>query len=285
MRQLIITKQITDRNNNTLSRYFQDINKYDLLSAEEEVKLTIRIKKEDDQAAFEKLITSNLRFVVSVAKQYQNRGLNLTDLINEGNVGLVKAAHKYDETRGFKFISYAVWWIRQSIIQALAEQTRTVRLPLNKIASIHKISRVVPFIEQELEREPTEEEIAQYLDITTDEVTSSNSVGKFQLSFDAPISNPSGDETTLYDIFFTNETPQPDEELLNESLKDDINRALIKLSRRETEIITMAFGLNNSRIHTLYEISDKLGLTTERIRQIRQHIINKLKTTIRTEEI
>ena len=279
MRQLIITKQITNRNDDSLSRYFQDINKFELLSAEEEVKLTIRIKEDNDSAAFEKLITSNLRFVVSVAKQYQNRGLNLSDLINEGNVGLVKAAHRYDDTRGFKFISYAVWWIRQSIIQALAEQTRTVRLPLNKI------SRVIPYMEQELEREPTDEEIAQYLNITTDEVTLTNSVGRFQLSFDAPLNNPSGDETTLYDIFFTDDTPLPDEKLIHESLKEEINRALIKLSHREMKIITMAFGLNNNRIHTLYEISDKMGLTTERIRQIRQHVISKLKTSMRSQEI
>ncbi|MBN2521008.1 MAG: RNA polymerase sigma factor RpoD/SigA [Bacteroidales bacterium] len=276
MRQLIITKQITNRTDEAVNRYFQEISKYDLIPVEEEVELTIRIKNGDIQA-LEKLVTANLRFVVSVAKQYQNRGLSLPDLINEGNVGLVKAAQKFDEKRGFKFISYAVWWIRQAIIQAISEQSRIVRLPLNKVASINKIAKAFPVLEQKFQREPTDNEIADVLDIREEEVNTSNRIKKNQLSFDAPISNNEVDGFNLYDIINENNLPSPDANLLKESLKYEIDNALDKLTKREAAIIKMSFGLNNTHPLSLNEISQKQGITSERVRQIRRKGINKLK--------
>ncbi len=276
MRQLIITKQITNRSDESINRYFLEISKYDLIPAEEEVELTIKIK-EGDLQALEKLVTANLRFVVSVAKQYQNRGISLPDLINEGNVGLVKAAHKFDEKRGFKFISYAVWWIRQSIIQAISEQSRIVRLPLNKIVSINKVAKVFPLLEQKFQREPTDEEIASTLDINEEEIATTNRIKKHQLSLDAPLLTHDETGLNLYDVTEINNMPSPDSKLLQESIKYEINDALHKLTRREADIIEMSFGLNNIPLHTLIEMSHKIGISTERVRQIKQSGITKLK--------
>jgi RNA polymerase primary sigma factor len=276
MRQLIITKQITNRSDESINRYFLEISKYDLIPAEEEVELTIKIK-EGDLQALEKLVTANLRFVVSVAKQYQNRGISLPDLINEGNVGLVKAAHKFDEKRGFKFISYAVWWIRQSIIQAISEQSRIVRLPLNKIVSINKVAKVFPLLEQKFQREPTDEEIASTLDINEEEIATTNRIKKHQLSLDAPLLTHDETGLNLYDVAEINNMPSPDSKLLQESIKYEINDALHKLTRREADIIEMSFGLNNTPLHTLIEMSNKIGISTERVRQIKQSGITKLK--------
>ncbi len=281
MKQLIITKQITNRSEESINRYFLEIGKYDLIGAEEEVELTIRIR-DGDTLALEKLVTANLRFVVSVAKQYQNRGISLPDLINEGNVGLVKAAQKFDETRGFKFISYAVWWIRQAIIQAISEQSRIVRLPLNKVASINKIARVFPLLEQKFQREPTDDEIADVLDVKREEVYTTNSIKKHQLSFDAPLVNSEDNGHNLYDVANINNLPSPDASLLKDSLKYEINNALDKLTKREAEIIEMSFGLNNTPPQSLLEISQKQGISTERVRQIRQSSINKLKRNLRS---
>jgi RNA polymerase primary sigma factor len=284
MRQLVITKQITNRQDDSINRYFHDINKYSLLSAEEEVELTVRIRQ-GDVLALERLVTSNLRFVVSVAKQYQNKGISFPDLINEGNLGLVTAAHKYDETRGFKFISYAVWWIRQGIIQAISQQSRIVRLPLNKIASINKISKVLPQLEQEFQREPTDAEIAQLIDVSEEEVSTTNRIKKYQLSFDAPLSTSGDDDMNLYDVIHANNIPQPDTNLIHESLRQEINMALTKLTERESNIIQMTYGLNNTPPLSLFEISHELGISTERVRQIRQHGIVKLRRNLRKESL
>ncbi|MBN2273561.1 MAG: RNA polymerase sigma factor RpoD/SigA [Bacteroidales bacterium] len=279
MRQLKILKQITNRENDSISRYFREISKYELISAEEEVELTTRIR-DGDMQAMEKLVTANLRFVVSVAKQYQYKGLSLQDLINEGNVGLVKAAYRFDLTRGFKFISYAVWWIRQSIIQAIAEQTRIVRLPLNKVASINKIAKAIPKLEQEFQREPTDDEIAQLAQITEQEVFNTRKIRRTQLSFDAPLSSDGEDDFNLYDVVGSTSIPQPDESLLVASLRQEIDNALFKLTEREAYIIKMFYGLNSEPSHSLSEISHNLGITTERVRQLRQIGIDKLKRAI-----
>ncbi|HSM49046.1 MAG TPA: RNA polymerase sigma factor RpoD/SigA, partial [Draconibacterium sp.] len=232
MRQLKITQQITQRNDQSTVRYFQDINKYSLISAEEEVSLSVRIRG-GDTVALEKLVVANLRFVVSVAKQYQNQGLSFPDLINQGNLGLVKAATKFDETRGFKFISYAVWWIRQSIMEAISEHTRIVRLPLNRISSINKISKAIPFLEQKLEREPTNSEIAEYMEISLEEVETANSIKKKQISFDMPLVNDGESDFSLYDIVQNEDFPTPDNHLIDESLRTNIQRAIGKLTDRE----------------------------------------------------
>ncbi|MBN1415859.1 MAG: RNA polymerase sigma factor RpoD/SigA [Bacteroidales bacterium] len=279
MKQLKIYKQITNREDSSISRYFREISKYKLISAEEEVELTQRIR-DGDMQALEKLVTSNLRFVVSVAKQYQYKGLSLSDLINEGNVGLVKAAYRFDLTRGFKFISYAVWWIRQSIIQAIAEQTRIVRLPLNKVASINKIAKAMPRLEQEFQREPTEDEIAQMTHISEKEVIHTREMRKTQLSFDAPLSLVGEDDNNLYDVIVSNGFPSPDNALNLASLRQEINRALIGLTKREAAIIKMSFGLNSEPSLSLSEISLQLGITSERVRQLRQIGIKKLKRTM-----
>ncbi|MCK5028424.1 MAG: RNA polymerase sigma factor RpoD/SigA [Bacteroidales bacterium] len=281
MRQLKITKQITQRAEGSINRYFQEISKYPVISAEEEVDLTIRIKS-GDKIALDKLVVSNLRFVISVAKQYQNQGLSFSDLINEGNVGLVKAAKKFDETRGFKFISYAVWWIRQSIIQAISDQTRIVRLPLNRISSINKITRAIPFLEQEFEREPTNDEIAGYLDLTDEEVKQANDIRKRQISFDSPLSGDSESDFNLYDIVQTGNIPSPDNKAMMESLVTNIKRALSKLTKREAEILTMSFGLFNTPIYSLHDIALEYDMSSERIRQIKSRGLLKLKMLLKS---
>lgn len=282
MRQLKITKQVTNRETASLEKYLHDISKVELITAEEEVELARQIKNGDIDA-LDKLTKANLRFVVSVAKQYQNQGLNLPDLINEGNLGLMKAAHRFDETRGFKFISYAVWWIRQSILQALAEQSRIVRLPLNKIATINKIIKAFPQLEQEFQREPKIEEIAKLLDITEDEVIESLRNSPRHLSMDASL-NPD-DDHNLYDVLKSENTPTPDKELLHESLRLEINRLISILPQREADIIDLYFGLNSKHPHTLEEIGEELDLTRERVRQIKEKAIRRLKHTSKCKRL
>jgi RNA polymerase primary sigma factor len=276
MRQLKITKQITNRSEDSINRYFQEINKYPMITAEEEAELAGLIRS-GDADALNKLVVANLRFVVSVAKHFQNQGLPFSDLINEGNVGLVKAATKFDETRGFKFISYAVWWIRQSIIQAVSEQTRIVRLPLNRLSSINKISRAIPYLEQEFEREPTEEEIAAYLEMAHEEVKTANDIKKRHVSFDMPLSPDGDNDFSLYDILPTGNIPAPDSLIMLESLNTNIYRALNKLSVREAEILTMSFGLCSTPVYSLHEIALRFEMSSERIRQIKTRGISKLR--------
>ncbi|MFA6401463.1 MAG: RNA polymerase sigma factor RpoD/SigA [Salinivirgaceae bacterium] len=276
MRQLKITKQITNRSEDSINRYFQEINKYPMITAEEEAELAERIRG-GDTTALNKLVVANLRFVVSVAKHFQNQGLPFSDLINEGNCGLVKAASKFDETRGFKFISYAVWWIRQSIIQALSEQTRIVRLPLNRLSSINKITRAIPYLEQEYEREPTDDEIAAYLELGNEEVKIANDIKKRHVSFDMPLSSDSDNEFNLYDVIQTGNIPAPDNHSLNESLSTNVFRALGKLSLREAEILTMSFGLCSTPMYSLHDIAIKYDMSSERIRQIKSRSLLKLK--------
>lgn len=280
MRQLKITKQITQRAEESISRYFHEISKYSIISAEEEVDLSVRIRN-GDKVALEKLVVANLRFVISVAKQYQNQGLSFSDLINEGNLGLVKAASKFDETRGFKFISYAVWWIRQSIIQAISDQTRIVRLPLNRISSINKITRAIPFLENEFEREPTTEEIADYLELTGDEVKQANDIRKRQISFDMPLSKDGDNDFSLYDVVQTGNIPSPDNGSMTESLVTNIKRALNKLTKRESMILTMSFGLFNTPVYSLHDIAEEYDMSTERIRQIKSRGLSKLKMLLK----
>ena len=280
MRQLKITKQITQRSEESINRYFQEIGKYPIISADEEVELTIRIRQ-GDAVALEKLVVANLRFVVSVAKQYQNQGLSFSDLINEGNVGLVKAAKRFDETRGFKFISYAVWWIRQAIIQAISEQTRIVRLPLNRLSSINKITRAIPFLEQEFEREPNIGEIARYLELTDDEVEQANNIKKRQISFDMPLANNEDSDYSLYDVVQTGNVPAPDNSTMEESLITNIKRALSKLSEREASILTKSFGLFNTTIYSLHDIAKEYDMTSERVRQIKARGLMKLKSLLK----
>ncbi|KAF0238570.1 MAG: RNA polymerase primary sigma [Prolixibacteraceae bacterium] len=280
MRQLKITQQITQRNDQSTVRYFQDINKYSLITAEEEVSLSVRIRN-GDTVALEKLVVANLRFVVSVAKQYQNQGLSFPDLINQGNLGLVKAATKFDETRGFKFISYAVWWIRQSIMEAISEHTRIVRLPLNRISSINKISKAIPFLEQHLEREPTNSEIAEYMEISLEEVETANSIKKKQISFDMPLMNDGDSDFSLYDIVQNEDFPTPDNHLIDESLRTNIQRAIGKLTEREAGVLTMFYGLNNSQVLSLLDIAVIFGTSTERIRQIKNSALVKLRNLLK----
>lgn len=275
MRQLKITKQVTNRESKSLDKYLQDIGKISLITAEEEVELAQRIRK-GDQAALDKLTTANLRFVVSVAKQYQNQGLSLPDLINEGNAGLVKAAKRFDETRGFKFISYAVWWIRQAILQALAEQSRIVRLPLNKIGSINKINKTFSFLEQQHQRAPSAEEIANELDMTITEVKQSMKNSGRHLSMDAPLKE--GETSNLYDLK-SGESPNPDNNLMSESLRIEINRALDTLSYRESNVLKLYYGLDNEKQMSLVEIGETFDLTRERVRQIREKGIRRLRHT------
>ena len=280
MRQLKITKQVTNRETKSLNSYLQDVSKIDLITAEEEVELAQRIR-EGDQAALNKLSRANLRFVISVAKQYQNQGLSLPDLINEGNVGLVKAAKRFDETRGFKFISYAVWWIRQSILQALAEQSRIVRLPLNKIGSINKINKTYAFLEQSNERPPSAEEIAKELDMTINDVKESMKNSGRHVSMDAPLVE--GEDSNLYDVLRSGESPNPDRELLHESLRTEIERALETLTPREADVIRWYFGLGDQHPMTLEEIGETFDLTRERVRQIKEKAIRRLKHTSRSK--
>ncbi|MDA8893560.1 sigma-70 family RNA polymerase sigma factor [Flavobacteriaceae bacterium] len=280
MRQLKITKQVTNRETASLDKYLQEIGKVDLITADEEVELAQRIKA-GDQTALEKLTKANLRFVVSVAKQYQNQGLTLPDLINEGNLGLIKAAKRFDETRGFKFISYAVWWIRQSILQALAEQSRIVRLPLNKIGSINKINKMYAFLEQENERPPSAEEIAKKLDMTVNDVKESMKNSGRHVSMDAPLIE--GEDSNLYDVLNSGESPNPDRKLLHESLRIEINRALETLTPREADVVKLYFGLGEHQPMTLEEIGETFDLTRERVRQIKEKAIRRLKHTSRSK--
>jgi len=275
MRQLKITKQVTNRDTPSLDKYLQEIGRVKLITAQEEVELARRIR-EGDQRALEQLTKANLRFVVSVAKQYQGQGLSLPDLISEGNLGLIKAATRFDETRGFKFISYAVWWIRQQILQSLAEQARIVRLPLNKIGSINKINKAFAKLEQEHERPPTAHELAEVLEMTLEEVkTSMNNAGK-HLSMDAPLRD--GDDSgTMLDVMKNNDMPDPVEALMTDSLRIEIERSLDGLSIREADVIRLYFGLNGNQPHTLEEIGQKFDLTRERVRQIKEKAIRRLK--------
>ncbi|PHR69709.1 MAG: RNA polymerase subunit sigma [Lutibacter sp.] len=280
MRQLKITKQVTNRETASLDKYLQEIGKVDLITADQEVELAQRIKA-GDQLALEKLTKANLRFVVSVAKQYQNQGLTLPDLINEGNLGLIKAAKRFDETRGFKFISYAVWWIRQSILQALAEQSRIVRLPLNKIGSINKINKMYAFLEQENERPPSAEEIAKKLDMTISDVKESMKNSGRHVSMDAPLIQ--GEDSNLYDVLNTGDSPNPDRVLMHDSLKIEIIRALDTLTPREADVVQLYFGLGEQHPMTLEEIGETFDLTRERVRQIKEKAIRRLKHTSRSK--
>ncbi len=280
MRQLKITKSITNRESRSLDKYLQEIGKEDLITAEEEVELARRIKQ-GDQIALEKLTRANLRFVVSVAKQYQNQGLSLPDLINEGNLGLIKAAQRFDETRGFKFISYAVWWIRQSILQAIAEHSRIVRLPLNQVGSLNKLNKAFSKLEQEFEREPTEEELAQQLDLAEDKVKDSIQISGRHISMDAPL--VAGEESTLYDVMVNKDSPKADRDLLKESLQMEIERTLDTLSEREKEIIKLYFGIGMNHGLTIDEIGEKFDLTRERVRQIKEKALKRLRQSTRSK--
>ena len=273
MRQLKITKSITNRESASLDKYLQEIGHEELLSVEEEVELAGRIRK-GDRKALEKLTKANLRFVVSVAKQYQNQGLSLPDLINEGNLGLIKAAEKFDETRGFKFISYAVWWIRQSILQAIAEQSRIVRLPLNQVGSVNKINRALNKFEQEHERRPSVNEIAETTDLPEDKIADAMNANTRHVSVDAPFVD--GDDNSLLDILANNDAPMADHELVKQSLQTEISRALQLLNERERNIIEAFFGINQPEL-TLEEIGNKYGLTRERVRQIKEKAIRRLR--------
>ena len=279
MRQLKITKSITNRESASLDKYLQEIGKEELISVEEEVELAQRIKK-GDRDALEKLTRANLRFVVSVAKQYQNQGLSLPDLINEGNLGLIKAAEKFDETRGFKFISYAVWWIRQSILQALAEQSRIVRLPLNQVGSLNKINKAFSKFEQEFERKPSPEELAESLELPRDKVTDTLKVSGRHISMDAPFIE--GEDNSLLDVLPNSDSPKADKTLLNESLIKEIERSLATLTERERDIIKLFFGIGIQEM-TLEEIGEKFGLTRERVRQIKEKAIRRLRHTSRSK--
>jgi RNA polymerase primary sigma factor len=279
MRQLKITKSITNRESQSLDKYLQEIGHEELLSVEEEVELAQRIKKGDRQA-LEKLTKANLRFVVSVAKQYQNQGLSLPDLINEGNLGLMKAAEKFDETRGFKFISYAVWWIRQSILQAIAEQSRIVRLPLNQVSSVSKINRALNKFEQENERRPSVNEIAEKVDLPEEKIVDAMKVNSRHVSVDAPFAE--GEDNSLLDVLPNDDSPMADNELVKESLREEINRALALLNDRERNIIQAFFGINEPEM-TLEEIGEKFGLTRERVRQIKEKAIRKLRSNTKSK--
>lgn len=282
MRQLKISKQITNRESQSLDKYLQEIGKVDLLTPDEEVELAKRIK-EGDQIALEKLTKANLRFVVSVAKQYQNQGLSLGDLINEGNLGLIKAAQRFDETRGFKFISYAVWWIRQSILQALAEQSRIVRLPLNRVGSLNKISKTFSELEQKFEREPSPEELAEVLQVTTAEVVDTMKISGRHVSMDAPFVQ--GEENSLLDVLENDSEQKPDSGLMTDSLRREVQRALSTLTQRESDVIALYFGLNGEHALTLEEIGEKFSLTRERVRQIKEKAIRRLRHTSRSKAL
>jgi len=281
MKQLKIVKLITNRDNQSLDKYLQEISNIDLITADEEVKLARRIR-EGDQMALEKLTKANLRFVVSVAKQYQHNGFSLGDLINEGNLGLIKAAQRFDETRGFKFISYAVWWIRQSIMQAIAEQSRIVRLPLNRVGSLNKMSKIFAELEQKYEREPSPDELAEVLNKTTNEVDFDMRISGRQVSVDAPFT--SGEENNLLDVL-ENDLETPDSGLMADSLRREVKRALSKLTQREADVIAFYFGLNGEHSMTLVEIGEKFGLTRERVRQIKLKATHRLRKGFRSKAL
>lgn len=281
MRQLKITKQVTNRENASLDKYLQEIGRVELITADEEVELARKIKA-GNQAALDRMVRANLRFVVSVSKQYQNQGLSLPDLINEGNLGLIKAAQRFDETRGFKFISYAVWWIRQSILQALAEQSRIVRLPLNKIGSINKINKTYAKLEQELEREPTADEIAPLVDMASADIFETMKNSGRHVSMDAPLSvNDEGG--SMYEVMEEKDSLAPDNELLKDSLRREIERSLSTLTIREADVVRLYFGLNGSQAMTLEEIGEKFDLTRERVRQIKEKAVRRLKHNSRSK--
>ncbi|MBA7513897.1 RNA polymerase sigma factor SigA [subsurface metagenome] len=280
MRQLKIIKQITNRDTASLDKYLHEIGKVELITAEEEVELARRIR-DGDLDALNQLVKVNLRFVVSVSKQYQNQGLSLADLINEGNLGLIKAAQRFDETRGFKFISYAVWWIRQSILQALAEQARIVRLPLNKIGSINKINKILAVLEQKFERPPTELEISQALELTPKDIKVSIINAVRHISMDAPLAI--GEENNMYDVLLSKDAPSPDKQLITDSLRKEIERALNTLTHREADIVRLYYGLNEKYPITLEEIGEAFNLTRERVRQIKKKAIKRLKHTARSK--
>ena len=278
MRQLKITKQVTNRETASLDKYLQEIGRVDLITADEEVELAKKIR-DGDTLALERLTKANLRFVVSVSKQYQNQGLSLPDLINEGNLGLIKAAKRFDETRGFKFISYAVWWIRQSILQALAEQARIVRLPLNKIGSISKINRAFSELEQKFERPPSTSELAEFLDCSLQEVKQALSSNGRHLSMDAPLISNDESSSSMYEILEGDDLPSPENKLINESLRKDIERSLNILSQRESDVLKLFYGLGGYKSHSLDEIGIQFELTRERVRQIREKAIRRLKNS------
>lgn len=277
-----IVKQFTNRESQSLERYLQDISKVELLTTDQEIELAIKIKK-GDQQAMEILTKANLRFVVSVAKQYQNQGLSLGDLINEGNVGLIKAAKRFDETRGFKFISYAVWWIRQSILQALAEQSRIVRLPLNRIGALNRIGRAYSSLKQEFEREPSAEELASELNMGIDEISDTIKLSGKQISMDAPFT--SGEENSLLDVLENIQLPSPDNQLITESLKVEIRNALESLPEREAEVLRLYFGIDVDYAMTLEEIGEKFNLTRERVRQIKEKAIRRLRHASKSKNL
>ena len=281
MRQLKITKQVTNRETASLDKYLQEIGREDLISAEEEVELARKIKNGDKQA-LDRLTRANLRFVVSVSKQYQNQGLSLPDLINEGNLGLIKAAERFDESRGFKFISYAVWWIRQSILQALAEQARIVRLPLNKIGTINKINRAFSELEQQLERPPSADELAEFLDVSVNEVRASMQNNSRHVSMDAPLVDGDESSSSMYDLLPNDTLPGPERSLVIESLQKEIERSLSTLTSREGDVVRLYFGLNGRATMTLEEIGERFDLTRERVRQIKEKAIRRLKHTSRS---
>jgi RNA polymerase primary sigma factor len=281
MRQLKITKQVTNRETASLDKYLQEIGRVDLISAEEEVELARKIKNGDKQA-LDRLTRANLRFVVSISKQYQNQGLSLPDLINEGNLGLIKAAERFDESRGFKFISYAVWWIRQSILQALAEQARIVRLPLNKIGTINKINRAFSELEQQLERPPSADELAEFLDVSVNEVRASMQNNSRHVSMDAPLVDGDESSSSMYDLLPNDTLPGPERSLVIESLQKEIERSLSTLTSREGDVVRLYFGLNGRATMTLEEIGERFDLTRERVRQIKEKAIRRLKHTSRS---
>ncbi|HPE57932.1 MAG TPA: RNA polymerase sigma factor RpoD/SigA [Bacteroidales bacterium] len=280
MRQLKITKSITNRETASLDKYLQDIGKEELITADEEVQLAQKVKQ-GDQKALEKLVKANLRFVVSVAKQYQNQGLSLPDLINEGNLGLIKAAKRFDETRGFKFISYAVWWIRQSILQALAEQSRIIRLPLNQVGSLNKIKKATSKLEQKFERTPSAEEIAEKLEIPDYKIDAAKKITTRYISMDAPLTQD--DETKFLDVFVSDDTPNTDDILMKESLAREIQRSLATLTKKERDVINLYYGIGMPHGLTLEEIGAKFDLTRERVRQIKEKAIRRLKHTSRSK--
>ncbi|MGE5449386.1 MAG: RNA polymerase sigma factor RpoD/SigA [Bacteroidales bacterium] len=282
MRQLKIAKQVTNREALSLDKYLHEIGRVDLITAEEEVELAKRIKK-GDKVALERMIKANLRFVVSVAKQYQNQGLSLPDLINEGNLGLIKAAQRYDDTRGFKFISYGVWWIRQAILQALAEQARIVRLPLNKIGSITRINKTYTKLEQEYQREPTPDEVAFLLETSSEVVEDALKVSSHHVSMDSPIHAADDTGTNLYDLMLNEDSPSPDHRLMESSLRKEIDRSLSTLDEREADVLRYFYGLAGQRQHTLDEIGKEFGLTRERVRQIKEKTIKKMRNNYRNK--
>jgi RNA polymerase primary sigma factor len=284
MRQLKIAKQVTNRETASLDKYLTEIGRVDLITADEEVILAQQIRA-GDHAALERLTKANLRFVVSVSKQYQNQGLGLPDLINEGNLGLIKAAQRFDETRGFKFISYAVWWIRQSILQAIAEQARIVRLPLNKIGSLSKINKMFARLEQRFEREPSVMEVALELEMSEQEVKDALRNSGRHISMDAPLTQGDDSAGTMYDIMQSDDSPNPENALINESLRQEIARALTTLSQREADIVALYFGLNGNKVLTLEEIGEKFELTRERVRQIKEKAVRRLKQAGRSKNL